>query len=572
MRVPESCIEVLPGDCPIAGDPDEVLGAAARLSELMARAHEYAEAVRFAQASLSANQSLTVRALDAALGSQLLQAAEVVLSAAEAGRFEFTSYVEQVEEVHAHARFIMQSVTDHLRVIRACGAHAEMILAVLNSETTLHWQSPVPLEIPLASAAGLEAQDQAIRRKYEGEWRTASLRWRGALGELQLLCARWQSLTRNRVEIENHLANALRGALSGSGIQVAGGGASGALPLGPVGAFPAKRDSSPINPAERRTHPLLAGLYRDRLLQTMVTGRPPSADQVAAWWRSLSEGDRRTLIEQVPLVVGNLDGVPLKSRIAANAVSAQHFAGAERVSDEEAGYWRRVAAGSIKLVVSDPSRSRVVEMVGELGPNVRQVITFLPGTTSQMKHFYSGEAQQVSKYLVARSESGSVAFVYKDGSWVSWLGPTANTNYDRLQSLGDGVAAFQSQVLDREPGLQGSTRVAIAHSAGMSVASGAQIAGAGFDIVISLGGAFVLREWRPDPETDYHHFQYDNDAINLIDDGRLFTPHELTEVFEQHIFDSEGLSRVTNHSRIAQGPESNRGALEDMFNTLEGEQ
>ena len=172
------------------------------------------------------------------------------------------------------------------------------------------------------------------------------------------------------------------------------------------------------------------------------------------------------------------------------------------------------------------------------------------------------------RYLVTRSGGSTVAFVYKDGSWSSWLGPGANTNYVRLQELGGQVVDFQSEVIDREPSLKNASQVAVAHSAGMSVLSGAEIAGAQFDTVVSLGGAFALREWRPDPSTEYHHFQYDNDAINMIDGGRLWTPHELKDVFAQHVFASEGHARFESHSRIAEGPETNKQALDVMFDVV----
>jgi hypothetical protein len=45
---------------------------------------------------------------------------------------------------------------------------------------------------------------------------------------------------------------------------------------------------------------------------------PPSTNLVANWWRALSSASRTTLIEDVPVVVGNLDGVPYDVRDLAN--------------------------------------------------------------------------------------------------------------------------------------------------------------------------------------------------------------------------------------------------------------
>ncbi|NLA65731.1 MAG: hypothetical protein GX862_07370, partial [Leucobacter sp.] len=321
-------------------------------------------------------------------------------------------------------------------------------------------------------------------------------------------------------------------------------------------------------PATRRNHPLLVELYRQSLVYFLRDRQPP-VHLVEAWWGDLSADDRATLMREVPLVIGNLDGVPINARIAANAQSAQHFAEMPDISIDEQHYWQRVADGSVTLVVSDPAQSRIVEMIGELGPHTTKVLTYVPGTGTQMKHFFQGEAQQVSRYLVARSASNTVAFVYKDGSWVSWVGENSNTHYEFLHELGQGVQRFQSQVIDREPSLGDVDRVAAGHSAGVTVLSAAEIAGAEFDLVVSLGGSYLLQAWQPEQGTNYHHFQYENDLINRIDQGRLHTPHELDQIFEPHIFDSNGRAQLHSHSRVAQGPATNSAVLRELARVLE---
>ena len=572
VLVPVLPCEVLAVETPVSGDPGEAHEAEARLNRVSGHLQQLVDTTRSACAHLSANQSLTIERVELVLSERVQRRAQAALAVSEAGSSAFRSYGEQIESIHSQARKIEDRVSEQLAEIRGCVSEAREILAMLQCSVQLHWNIGVPLELPRPDADyGDAAENVELRARYESQWCVAALRWRSALEELQLLQRQWRSLLDDRVEAERLFVSKLERLSDGDALHVSDSIEASAVivPAVSTSRQTTIRVGAAIKPGERRSHPLLTNLYDEYALQLATTGKSPPAEAVAQWWWRLTESQRQQLIAEAPLVVGNLAGVPLESRVAANARSAEYFANAEGISAQEAGYWNRVAAGRVKLVVSDPGNSRIVEMIGEAGPDTARVITFLPGTMSQMKHFYAGSAQQVAQYLVTRSSGTSVAFVYKDGSWVSWLGPGANTNYDRLQELGGQVAEFQREVVEREPSLQGDSQVAIAHSAGMSVLSGAELSGADFDTVMSLGGAFALRDWRPDPGTDYHHFQYDNDAINMIDGGRLWTPHELNDVFQQHVFDSEGLARFESHSRIAEGPETNRQALDAIGIILE---
>ena len=574
VLVPVLPCEVLAVETPVSGDPAEAHEAEARLNRVSGHLQQLVDTTRSACAHLSANQSLTIERVELVLSERVQRRAQAALAVSEAGSSAFRSYGEQIESIHSQARKIEDRVSEQLAEIRGCVSEAREILAMLQCSVQLHWNIGVPLELPRPDADyGDAAENAELRARYESQWCVAALRWRSALGELQLLQRQWRSLLDDRVEAERIFVSKLERLSDGDALHVSDSieVSTVIVPAISTSRQTTIRVGAAIKPGERRSHPLLTNLYDEYALQLATTGKSPPAEAVAQWWWRLTESQRQQLIAEAPLVVGNLAGVPLESRVAANARSAEYFANAEGISAQEADYWNRVAAGRVKLVVSDPGNSRIVEMIGEAGPDTARVITFLPGTMSQMKHFYAGSAQQVAQYLVTRSSGTSVAFVYKDGSWVSWLGPGANTNYDRLQELGGQVAEFQREVVEREPSLQGDSQVAIAHSAGMSVLSGAELSGADFDTVMSLGGAFALRDWRPDPGTDYHHFQYDNDAINMIDGGRLWTPHELNDVFQQHVFDSEGLARFESHSRIAEGPETNEEALKQMLDLLKGE-
>ena len=127
----------------------------------------------------------------------------------------------------------------------------------------------------------------------------------------------------------------------------------------------------------------------------------------------------------------------------------------------------------------------------------------------------------------------------------------------------------------REDPAVGTVRTtAIAHSAGMSVVSGSEVAGARYDNVLSLGGSWLAPGWEENPATRYNHYQYGVDAINYIEPF-TDTPHE-SSAFAKHVYEPatfeilgvEFQNEVDNHLRIAQGPRTNQDALNEMYRDI----
>lgn len=341
----------------------------------------------------------------------------------------------------------------------------------------------------------------------------------------------------------------------------------------------------------------------------------PSSD-VRAWWETLTDEERKRLIAEDPVRIGNLNGVPLEDRAAANQITAesrideigrrldemgseppqpnllgalspiilnQQLEARERWLNErkellaERSYLEAVTDGKRTLVVYDPHSDRIVEMIGTPGPNTTKVITYLPGTDADMNGFSTGSTQQVATYLAQSDRSGgTVAFVYKDGPWSKWPWESpaqANTNMDFALSEGRQLADFQD-ALKLEPELAGATTTGMAHSAGMSILSASEIGGAHYDNEISLGGAMLAPGWQQDPQTDYYHYQYGFDAINYAN-GVGDLPIE-SDAFEQRIFNPEAHSflgidyqnEFENHTRIAQGPATNQDALVSIYHDI----
>lgn len=351
-----------------------------------------------------------------------------------------------------------------------------------------------------------------------------------------------------------------------------------------------------------------------RVLHVPAQGTAPK--DVRDWWSSLTPDEQKRLINHDPLEIGNLNGVPLDARAEANRITAESRLSsvssrlvemgdeppevnpllaavpalyalklAERdrwVSEhkallDEQGYLKGVANGDRSLIVYDPGQERIVEMIGTPGPNTRNVITYLPGTGTDMSSFHRGGPQQVADYLVnADASGGTVAFVYKDGPWSSWGLPssdTSNLNMDYAYQKGQQLAAFQDATAT-EPYFQGARTIGIAHSAGMTILSASEAGANHYDKELSLGGAMLAPGWHADPTTDYYHYQYGVDAINYANpigdlpvesdafDKRVYAPNTTT------VLGIEIQNELDNHGRIASGPTANQMALLDMYKDI----
>ncbi|MEV6207166.1 alpha/beta hydrolase [Kitasatospora sp. NPDC051914] len=126
-----------------------------------------------------------------------------------------------------------------------------------------------------------------------------------------------------------------------------------------------------------------------------------SAPAVAAFFAGLDEAEQNRLAEVYPLVVGNLDGVPVELRYRANriAVTAERDAARARSLDERLTAAERAAAGvraddterllkpGRQLLAFDPrGRGLVSEVYGDLATADR-VSVLVPGSDADLAHF-----------------------------------------------------------------------------------------------------------------------------------------------------------------------------------------
>ncbi|NYF12209.1 hypothetical protein HDC34_000503 [Pseudoclavibacter sp. JAI123] len=154
---------------------------------------------------------------------------------------------------------------------------------------------------------------------------------------------------------------------------------------------------------------------------------PPSAATTREWWGALSASERARLLQQVPLLVGNLEGIPWALRVRANqeslgrAIKAlESGASIERALGSASAF----AGGEIKSILADASRGelrdreRLVHQLKELhggrgfvdrGGKPRFVLAFDPERDSIVE--YVGTAISESEDPMASPFAESVSSV-----------------------------------------------------------------------------------------------------------------------------------------------------------------
>jgi hypothetical protein len=370
------------------------------------------------------------------------------------------------------------------------------------------------------------------------------------------------------------------------------------------------------------------------LLATLIAEASPEV--VREWWDSLARlrpvsGDglsaaQQALVLAVPWLIGNLDGVPPRARIRANAVTAAgQMVENQRVIDDiarhplddprarelmaelerENAYLRGAAAvpPTVQLFTYDRAADRIVEMLGEwpVAGAPERIYTYVPGTSAQMKDFWADGTglRAFSRRLMADDEVDSVAFIYKDGRFpgggegefprekkniVAALAQANSSSFAR--ESGERLAAFGAGV-DAGGAVAGSPpprSVGIGHSWGTADILASELAGARFDHVIALAGAGAVQEWVGSPDTEYDSFRYD-DALGVAQaTGNVYrhrNPQYLAE-FEQHMYESDAdratkwnsplflrvATLLVNHGLIASDSPQNQQVIRDVLKEL----
>ncbi|RUR01251.1 hypothetical protein [Labedella endophytica] len=280
---------------------------------------------------------------------------------------------------------------------------------------------------------------------------------------------------------------------------------------------PAERDAAFVLLDSTRVTPAVAGNPRavDRILDAALP-----ATRVAAWWSTLTVAQRTDLAAASPTLVGNLDGVPLDDRIAANREAAARALAAyprngSDLASVEASYLARVASGAVSLYAFDVARDAIVEIIGDAVAATRALV-FTPGTTASLSDFYGGSMQSLASWEVehAAASDPTVAFVYKIGSFPQWSITDGPLDNQRSIELGVLFDRFNDGLDTTVVGAL--ARTSVEHSFGSSIGGVAETLGTHFATRIVLGGVGMLAGWQPSTTTRYVAYVAGNDVTRYI--------------------------------------------------------
>ncbi|MEV5443982.1 alpha/beta hydrolase [Streptomyces sp. NPDC052644] len=222
-----------------------------------------------------------------------------------------------------------------------------------------------------------------------------------------------------------------------------------------------------------------------------IGGRPlpdltaPSA-RLAAFFASLRPAQRNRLAERHPLLVGNLDGVPVRLRYQANRHTLRRALAAERarvadrrLSAEGRGEAARrghrfssLLSGARQILAFDPSgKGRVAEVFGDL-ERAERVSVVVPGVDTHLLTFEKTARRYTAPYGMAESlyAAQRAAEPRVRTAVIAWADYTAPTGVGMDAMTGKLAAEGSLRLASLTRALPGSSRVSLfCHSYGSVV-------------------------------------------------------------------------------------------------------
>lgn len=323
-------------------------------------------------------------------------------------------------------------------------------------------------------------------------------RWQDAIDDYRLAASAFQSLVSEREGLDRATADSLRG------VDLFAGLAGAATVAGRMAAARVWAGD-------------LAGLGADDLA---ALGDPELVRQV---WTSLDPQQQAALIAASPLIIGNLDGIPIRDRATANRINVRTEIDArqaeidrlERIADEavanapygkdavRAQYDRLIAEQQAlidsfqglldqqvrwvdqdntvrvdegaRLVVFDPSRNAIATYHGPLDPVtgdipswVRNVAVSVPGTGTTMTSFGDGTAADLAAY----GGKDTAVFQWAGGAFPGTIPEATQSSYardlaPRLRDFAAGIAVPDGAALTVLGHSYGGATVGLAEQAGL---------------------------------------------------------------------------------------------------------
>jgi hypothetical protein len=308
-------------------------------------------------------------------------------------------------------------------------------------------------------------------------------------------------------------------------------------------------------------------------------------EAIARWWNSLTPTTAGALTTTIPAVIGNLDGVAIAARIAANRSRAaarieelrrqrleaqltadpltarfrQPSTQADsrlRAIDAEIAYFEAVRDGRKQLYAWDPDHGALIEMSGDPS-RATSALFVVPGTNTRAESFFGEDP--ISRFADWQTSTAHGSVV----SFTVMTGP--------MPQLGDipvgGGPQFSTQALQRAPeyahfvqgvgaAQPGMWTMSYEHSYAGAVGSAAEAYGGIVDARFMAATVGAVGPYAPVPETRYFAAQAPDDinryyaGLRLADLGFDVPPESFPGV---RIVDS-GLPGVNPRNLIIGGP------------------
>jgi len=322
-------------------------------------------------------------------------------------------------------------------------------------------------------------------------------------------------------------------------------------------------------------------------------------ETIARWWNSLTPTTAAALTATIPAVIGNLDGVAIAARIAANRsrvtarieelrrqrLEAQLTAdpltarfrspsaqadSRLRAIDAEIAYFEAVQDGRKQLYAWDPDHGSLIEMSGDPA-QATAALFVVPGTNTRAESFFGDESiSRFADWQTSTAHGSVVSFTVMTGPMPQLVDiPTGGGPQFSTQALqrAPEYAHFVQGVGAAQPDLW---MMSYEHSYAGAVGSAAEAYGGIVDARFLAATVGAVGPYTPVPETRYFAAQAPDDinryyaGLRLADLGFDVPPESFPGV---RIVDS-GLPGLNPRNLIIGGPAEIVGDSIDHHNAL----
>jgi hypothetical protein len=275
-----------------------------------------------------------------------------------------------------------------------------------------------------------------------------------------------------------------------------------------------------------------------------------TADDVRAWWDALTPAQRSALITTMPLVMGNLNGVPLRYRAEANTINLkgeiaslraeqaridqemvivrakrfgrgnyaqineelnrlaaerkqldepireyEHYLRLDEPQNEYDHNGRRTTRTNVEVVAFDPGAHAIAtyhgryDKNGDIPEDVENLAVYVPGTKTRIDYFDGADSRAYDLYDAANGDRfgpGRTSVIAWAGGHFPQFADAAEARYS--QDLAPHLRDFVAAV-DTYP--EASTLTVTGHSYGGAVVGEAEQAGLAADRVLYVAGAGI---------------------------------------------------------------------------------